>query len=192
MGGRITIDSATLMNKGFEVIEAHHLFGVAYARDRRRRPPAVDRPLADRAQRRRPARPPRAARHAGADLLRAALPRARRRDRAAGSTSPRSAQLTFERPDLDTFRCLRLAREAGGRRRHGAVRAQRRRRGRGRRLPRRRDPVHRDRRGDRRDARARPSPSRVGALRGALRVRRPARARLAGGPRSSSGRGRRV
>jgi 1-deoxy-D-xylulose-5-phosphate reductoisomerase len=32
MGGRITIDSATLMNKGFEVIEAHHLFGLAYER----------------------------------------------------------------------------------------------------------------------------------------------------------------
>jgi 1-deoxy-D-xylulose-5-phosphate reductoisomerase len=30
MGGRITIDSATLMNKGFEMIEAHHLFGVPY------------------------------------------------------------------------------------------------------------------------------------------------------------------
>src|SRR5262249_58529905 len=28
MGGRITIDSATLMNKGFEMIEAHHLFVV--------------------------------------------------------------------------------------------------------------------------------------------------------------------
>ena len=27
MGGRITIDSATLMNKGFEIIEAHWLFG---------------------------------------------------------------------------------------------------------------------------------------------------------------------
>jgi 1-deoxy-D-xylulose-5-phosphate reductoisomerase len=31
MGGRITVDSATLMNKGFEVIEAHHLFGLASA-----------------------------------------------------------------------------------------------------------------------------------------------------------------
>lgn len=30
MGGKITIDSATLMNKGLEVIEAHHLFGVSY------------------------------------------------------------------------------------------------------------------------------------------------------------------
>ncbi|MFO7291825.1 MAG: 1-deoxy-D-xylulose-5-phosphate reductoisomerase [Actinomycetes bacterium] len=28
MGGRITVDSATLMNKGLEVIEAHHLFDV--------------------------------------------------------------------------------------------------------------------------------------------------------------------
>ncbi len=29
MGRKITVDSATLMNKGLEVIEAHHLFGVA-------------------------------------------------------------------------------------------------------------------------------------------------------------------
>ncbi len=28
MGERVTVDSATLMNKGFEVIEAHHLFGI--------------------------------------------------------------------------------------------------------------------------------------------------------------------
>ena len=31
MGGKITIDSATLMNKGLEVIEAHWLFGVPFA-----------------------------------------------------------------------------------------------------------------------------------------------------------------
>jgi len=30
MGQKITIDSATLMNKGFEVIEAHWLFGIPY------------------------------------------------------------------------------------------------------------------------------------------------------------------
>ncbi|HEO64981.1 MAG TPA: 1-deoxy-D-xylulose-5-phosphate reductoisomerase, partial [Spirochaetes bacterium] len=30
MGKKITIDSSTLMNKGFEVIEAHHLFGLDY------------------------------------------------------------------------------------------------------------------------------------------------------------------
>lgn len=29
MGKKITVDSATLMNKGFEIIEAHHLFGVS-------------------------------------------------------------------------------------------------------------------------------------------------------------------
>lgn len=30
MGKKITVDSATLMNKGLEVIEAHHLFGMDY------------------------------------------------------------------------------------------------------------------------------------------------------------------
>ena len=30
MGGKISIDSATLMNKGLEVIEAHHLFSIDY------------------------------------------------------------------------------------------------------------------------------------------------------------------
>jgi 1-deoxy-D-xylulose-5-phosphate reductoisomerase len=32
MGDKISIDSATLMNKGFEVIEAHHLFGLDYSK----------------------------------------------------------------------------------------------------------------------------------------------------------------
>lgn len=32
MGKKITIDSATLMNKGFEVIEAHHLFKLPYSK----------------------------------------------------------------------------------------------------------------------------------------------------------------
>lgn len=32
MGGKVTLDSATLMNKGLEVIEAHWLFGVPFAR----------------------------------------------------------------------------------------------------------------------------------------------------------------
>jgi 1-deoxy-D-xylulose-5-phosphate reductoisomerase len=30
MGPKVTVDSATLMNKGLEVIEAHHLFGMPY------------------------------------------------------------------------------------------------------------------------------------------------------------------
>ena len=32
MGPKITVDSATLMNKGLEIIEAHHLFGLDYER----------------------------------------------------------------------------------------------------------------------------------------------------------------
>ena len=32
MGKKITVDAATLMNKGFEVIEAHHLFSVPFER----------------------------------------------------------------------------------------------------------------------------------------------------------------
>ena len=32
MGKKITIDSATLVNKGFEVMEAHHLFAMSYER----------------------------------------------------------------------------------------------------------------------------------------------------------------
>lgn len=31
MGAKITIDSATLLNKGYEVIEAHHLYGIPYS-----------------------------------------------------------------------------------------------------------------------------------------------------------------
>jgi 1-deoxy-D-xylulose-5-phosphate reductoisomerase len=30
MGDKITVDSATMMNKGFELLEAHHLFGLAF------------------------------------------------------------------------------------------------------------------------------------------------------------------
>lgn len=30
MGDKITVDSATMLNKGFEIIEAHHLFGADY------------------------------------------------------------------------------------------------------------------------------------------------------------------
>ena len=32
MGPKVTIDSATMMNKGLEIIEAHHLFGIDYDR----------------------------------------------------------------------------------------------------------------------------------------------------------------
>lgn len=32
MGAKITVDSATLLNKGYEIIEAHHLYNVPYSR----------------------------------------------------------------------------------------------------------------------------------------------------------------
>ena len=46
MGKKITIDSATLINKGLEVIEAHWLFGLPVGPGGRHRPPAERRPLA--------------------------------------------------------------------------------------------------------------------------------------------------
>ena len=92
MGGKITIDSATLMNKGLEVIEAHHLFGTPYERiDVVVHPQSIVHSLRA-AVRRRHARAPRLPRHARADLLRAAPPRARRRARAAARPRRASAR----------------------------------------------------------------------------------------------------
>ena len=81
--------------------------------DRGRRPPAVDRPLADRPQRRLLARPPRPARTCGCRSPTRSTTRS-----APTSTCPRldlaaAGELTFEEPDLETFACLRLALEAG-------------------------------------------------------------------------------
>ena len=112
MGGKITIDSATLMNKGLEVIEAHWLFGTPYDRiDVVVHPQSIVHALVALCDGATLAHlgPPG---HARADRLRAAPSRPRRRARAARSTSPRSARSTFEPPDLDAFPCLRLAREA--------------------------------------------------------------------------------
>ena len=46
MGPKITVDSATLANKGLELIEAHFLFGIAVRPHRSRAPTDVRRPLA--------------------------------------------------------------------------------------------------------------------------------------------------
>jgi 1-deoxy-D-xylulose-5-phosphate reductoisomerase len=112
MGGRITVDSATLMNKGLEVIEAHHLFGVPYDRlDVVVHPQSIVHALvtlADGA----------ALAHLGHPDMRVPIAYAlhdgertdvpvRPLDLAALGT------LQFEPPDLDAFPCLRLAREAG-------------------------------------------------------------------------------
>ncbi len=99
MGGKITIDSATLMNKGLEVIEAHHLFGTPYEQIE-----VVVHPqsiihsliqLCDGAD----AGAPRLSGHARADLLRAAPPRpSRGAVTRARSCRARSAQLRGARP----------------------------------------------------------------------------------------------
>ena len=79
MGGKITIDSATLMNKGLELIEAHHLFGTPYDQiEVIVHPQSIIHSLiglCDGASLAHLGYPG----HARADLLRAAPPRARRR-----------------------------------------------------------------------------------------------------------------
>ena len=113
MGGRITIDSATLMNKGFEMIEAHHLFGCPLRADRRGRPPAVARALTDPAQRRRRPWPTSATPTCGCRSPTRCTSPSARTSRFRSSTSPTAGSLDFEPPDPETFPALRLAREAG-------------------------------------------------------------------------------
>jgi 1-deoxy-D-xylulose-5-phosphate reductoisomerase len=112
MGGRITIDSATLMNKGLEVIEAHHLFGIGYDRiDVVVHPQSIVHSLVelnDGAQ----------LAHLGLPDMRVPISYALHYPDRADVTVPRldlaeAGRLEFEPPDPDTFACLRLAREAG-------------------------------------------------------------------------------
>ena len=112
MGGRITIDSATLMNKGFEAIEAHHLFGVPYERIG-----VVVHPqslvhslihLNDGSS----------LAHLGYPDMRVPISYALHFPERADVDLPQldlaaAGELTFEAPDLATFACLRLALEAG-------------------------------------------------------------------------------
>ena len=92
MGPKITVDSATLANKGLELIEAHFLFGLPYERIEVVVHPTLDRPRARPLPRRRRARAPRLPGHARADLVRAHLSRSAPRrpspplDLAAGLT----------------------------------------------------------------------------------------------------------
>ena len=91
MGGKITIDSATLMNKGLELIEAHHLFGVPYDRiDVVVHPQSIVH-ARGAPERRRLAGPPRATRTCACrSPTRSTIPSART-CRSRRSTSPRSA-----------------------------------------------------------------------------------------------------
>jgi 1-deoxy-D-xylulose-5-phosphate reductoisomerase len=112
MGGRITVDSATLINKGLEVIEAHHLFGVRYERiDVVVHPQSIVHALIelnDGAQ----------LAHLGLPDMRVPISYALHFPERADVTVPTLdlasvGRLGFEPPDLATFRCLRLARDAG-------------------------------------------------------------------------------
>ena len=111
MGGKITIDSATLMNKGLELIEAHHLFGVPYERiDVVVHPQSIVHSLIQL--------------NDGASLAHLGYPDMRvpisyalhYPDRADVPVQPLDlaalGQLTFEEPDLGAFPCLRIARDA--------------------------------------------------------------------------------
>jgi 1-deoxy-D-xylulose-5-phosphate reductoisomerase len=112
MGGRITIDSATLMNKGFEAIEAHHLFGVPFERiEVVVHPQSIVHSLVDLNDGATLA-------HLGYPDMRVPISYALHHPERADVDVPRLdlaavGQLTFEPPDLEIFACLRLALEAG-------------------------------------------------------------------------------
>ncbi|MGC2372529.1 MAG: 1-deoxy-D-xylulose-5-phosphate reductoisomerase [Solirubrobacteraceae bacterium] len=122
MGGKITIDSATLMNKGLELMEAHHLFGTPYeCIDVVVHPQSLIHgivQLADGAM----------LAHLGPPDMRIAISYALHGAVSVelptfGGAAPgprpiapldlvKVGALTFEAVDLDAFPCLRLAREA--------------------------------------------------------------------------------
>jgi 1-deoxy-D-xylulose-5-phosphate reductoisomerase len=111
MGPKITIDSATMMNKGLEVIEAHHLFGVPFEDVR----VVVHRQSVVHGG---------ALFEDGSVVLHAALPDMRlpiafgllypeRVDVGAEPVPFDGVGWSFEQPRDDLFRCLPLAVEAG-------------------------------------------------------------------------------
>ena len=112
MGQKITIDSATLMNKGLEVIEAHHLFGVPYdAIEVVVHPQSIVHGMVR-------FRDGALLAHAGAPDMRVPISWAlthphRGPTEVAPLDLSAPLSLEFEPPDLATFRCLALAREAG-------------------------------------------------------------------------------
>lgn len=112
MGSKITIDSATLMNKGFEVIEAHHLFNVDYDRVRVCiHPQSIIHSVVEF--------------HDGAMIAQLGVPDMELPIQYALSYPERLplqgrrlrlseiGTLTFSKPDLQRFPCLRLCLEAG-------------------------------------------------------------------------------
>ena len=111
MGPKITVDSATLANKGLELIEAHFLFGVPYERiEVVLQPTSVVHSLVR-------FRDGATLAHLGYPDMHVPISYALTYPgRAATSVAPldlTSLTLEFEAPDLDTFPMLGLAREAG-------------------------------------------------------------------------------
>jgi 1-deoxy-D-xylulose-5-phosphate reductoisomerase len=111
MGRKISVDSATLMNKGLEVIEAHHLFGApADAIEVAVHPQSLVHSLVEYVD--------------GSVLAQLGNPDMRTAiahalawpDRVESGVAPLTlatcGALEFEAPDLDTFRCLALAYQA--------------------------------------------------------------------------------
>lgn len=112
MGPKISVDSATLMNKGLEVIEAHHLFGLPGERiDVLVHPQSLVHSMVEFID--------------GSTLAQMGLPDMRTalavglgwpQRVASGVTGldllAEGGRLDFEPPDLDAFPCLRLAYEA--------------------------------------------------------------------------------
>jgi len=111
MGGKITIDCATMMNKGLEVIEAHWLFGVSESQiEVVVHPQSIIHSMVEY--------------HDGSVMAQMGFPDMKlpiqialmKKERIAGEYKPfdpfAANHLTFEKPDSDTFRCLSLAYEA--------------------------------------------------------------------------------
>ena len=114
MGPRITVDSATLLNKGLEVIEAHHLFGVPLDRiEVWVHPQSVVHALVEFAD------GSMVAQLSAPDMLmpvQYAMSYPERWDAEAPECDlPRWGTLGFEEPDHDAFPALRLAYRAGER-----------------------------------------------------------------------------
>ena len=111
MGPKISVDSATLMNKGLEVIEAHHLFGIGRERlDVLVHPQSLVHSLVEFVD--------------GSTLAQLGLPDMRTSlavglgwperiaSGVAGLDLLAHPRLDFEAPDMDAFPCLRLAWDA--------------------------------------------------------------------------------
>ena len=111
MGPKITVDSATLANKGLEVIEAHYLFGLPYDRiEVAIQPTSIVHSIAR-------FRDGAALAHLGYPDMRVPISYALTYPERAATPLPpldlTSLSLEFSPPDTDTFPMLALARAAG-------------------------------------------------------------------------------